>query len=81
MHQNYPTEIILSFIKNGVNVYKGIVYKNILIIEFLMKIIKKKARKLNSINETLLHYAAKKNSIEMGEILLSKKVSVNIKSI
>ena len=43
-----------------------------IMIIFLISIISKKLKKLNKKNETPLHYAAKNNSEEMFELLISK---------
>ena len=48
-----------------------------IIVFFLIKIIDKKLRKLNRKNLTMLHYAAEKNAIWMGEKLLRRGVDIN----
>ena len=40
-----------------------------------------KERNLNKNNETLLHFAAEKDSIKMGELLISKGADINAKDI
>ena len=40
-----------------------------------------KERSFNKNNKTPLHYAAKKDSIKIGELLLSKGADINIKDI
>ena len=43
--------------------------------------IESKERDLNKNNETPLHFAAKGNSIKIGELLISKGADINAKSI
>ena len=57
---------------------KDIIYLNMKIL-FLIKGISNKLRKLNKKNKTPLHYAAEKNSKEIGEILISKGADINAK--
>ena len=52
-----------------------------IMIIFLISTISKKWRKLNKKNETPLHCAAKNNSKEIGEILISKGANINAKDI
>ena len=40
-----------------------------------------KERNLNKNNKTPLHYAAEKDSIKMGELLISKGADINAKDI
>ena len=56
------------------------IYLNIIIL-FLIKKIWNKLRKLNQNNKTPLHYAAEKNSKEIGELLISKRTNINAKDI
>ena len=49
-----------------------------IMIIFLISIISNQLRKLNKKNETPLHYAAKKNSEEIGKILISEGVNINV---
>ena len=42
-----------------------------------MNIIDKKLRKLNRKNKTMLHYAAKGNSLWIVELLISKGADIN----
>ena len=44
-----------------------------------MKIIYNKWRKFNKKNKTPLHYAAEKNSKEIGELLILKGADINAK--
>ena len=57
-----------------------ITYFNLLM-SFLIKLILHKERIFNNNNETLLHYAAYYNCIELGKILISKGTNINAKDI
>ena len=48
---------------------------------FIIKIIYNISRKWNNKNQTPLHFAAKSNSKEIGELLISKGADVNAISI
>ena len=52
-----------------------------MIILFLIKEIFNKSRQLYKKNWTPLHYAAKSNSKEIGELLISKGANINAKYI
>ena len=55
---------------------KDIIYLNIEIL-FLINLLYNKERKLNQKNKTPLHFAALKDSKEIGEILISKGANIN----
>ena len=59
---------------------EAIIYLNIIIL-FLIKIILNKLKKLNKKKKTPLHYAARNNSKEIGELLISKGAYINAKNI
>ena len=56
------------------------IYLNIIIL-FLIKKIWNKLRKLNQNNKTPLHYAAEKNSKEIGELLILNGADIKSKDI
>ena len=61
---------------NAKNIYKLNMFKL-----FLIKINLKRERKLKEENMTPIHYAARFNYKEIGEILISKGVDINVKEI
>ena len=69
------------FISKGENInIKDIIYLNIKIF-FFINLILNKWRKLNQRDDAPLHYAARKNSTEIGELLIAKGVDINPKNI
>ena len=75
---NNSKEIGELLISNGADINAiDIVYLKIIVF-FLMNIIDKKLRKLNRKNKTMLHYAAKGNSLWMVELQISKGADVNV---
>ena len=71
------TEIAELLISKGADINaKDIIYLNIIIL-FLIKITYNKLRKLTEKNKTPLHYAIKKSSKALGELLLSKGADIN----
>ena len=48
---------------------------------FKIMIIQKKETNLNENNKTALHYAAEKNCVKIGELLISKGANINAKDI
>ena len=57
---------------------RNIIYTNV-IKKFFIKIIEKKSRKFKNKNLTPLHYAAKFNSKEVFELLISMGANINAK--
>ena len=59
---------------------KDIIYSNIIVL-FIIIIIQIKERNLFTNNKTPLHIAAEKDSIKVGELLISKGADINAKDI
>ena len=79
--ENNSTETVELLISKGANInITYLCYINIIVL-FLVKSISNKWRKLNKKNKTPLHYAAEKNSKEIGELLISKGADINAKDI
>ena len=78
---NNSKEMCELLISKGADINaKNIIYWKIILL-FKIKVIYNNQRKFNQQNGTPLHYAAEKNSKEIGELLISKGADINAKTI
>ena len=75
--ENNSKDIFEILLLKGANISgKDTLYQIILLL-FFINIISNLERRLNIMNSTLLHFAAEKNSKDIGELLISKGADIN----
>ena len=79
--KNKSTKIFEILIRKGADIKTEDIFWEIIMIKQIFIMESKRWRKFNKTNRTPLHYAAENNSVEIGDILISKGADVNAKDI